>query len=981
MEKYKTALGWPLCGFISRYAKKTAFLFMLFFPLLSLGQHHAYQKFGVSDGLSTYRASQLLQDDLGRILVGTIDGLNVFDGYRFKNYSQGSNSMIYAMTQDQEGGLWYVSSHLEIFHFSNGKLSPHPANDSLARVYNNRKSLISSFSFIAGDTLVMGFHGAGYQLKIAADGTVKKVSKDKTAIYLCDTASSLFFGYFKKPGYATTKTVILNGQKLEIEEIDCYGKLIAAKGVHGEIVFTLGASLYVLAENKIVKQYTIEKNPISLKVAKNGDLWIGFKDGVEHRTPDGSSVIEYLLPNEFCSDILEDEEGNMWFATTKGLLKMLGRDVRHYSETDNGPIAQQFQPHIYSHQQSIYVVSNMGVFTLEGDSFIKKNLISRRERTKPIPENFHFMNNRGVLQINGDSSGYITPLEHRHLSLLFEEDGSYWSTRGFDLVYFDAKGNEVFDSKKAGFEIEKNKLDLFPFGRVHCKDSKGRIWASLGAGLYYYFQDSITLFQKSCEDFSLVRVNKMLEAQGVLWASTLENGLWAIYGDSTYHIGTENHLFTDKCRAFVQESDSVLWLATIKGLYRIEFYVKEGHLKYQVQILNEANGLLSTYVERAAFGSDRLWISSESGVTAINTKTLGTRNVPGPCIQLTRVRVGNEVRETATLASLTHQENNIGIDFIGITYLGDKRPTYAYRMLGSDSVWHTSADTSIQFSGLAPGDYQFQVRTINTAGLASYIPASLAISISKPYWQEWWFILAIIIGVQLVTASVLLTLTRLRRRTLLSEKNTLIAELKALRLQVNPHFMFNALNNIREMVNEGGSNQAPQQLLHFSQLMRKILNASRKETISLADEVDLIRSYLALAEARFQDRVTYNVEVSDEVMDIDEVVNIPPLITQPLIENALIHGASKALSGGHIDVLIDKVEDYIRCQIIDNGPGFESGNSSSAHASIGMSLIHDQIEKLNATRKRKIRFQIKSGADWNLENGGTCVQLEVPMDL
>lgn len=957
-----------------------AFFTLLFLPITALSQYHSYQKFGVREGLASYNSTKILQDAQGQMLIGTMNGLSVYDGYQLKNLKKGTGGWIFAMTIDRPGSVWFITATLKLFHYENEKLTEHPANDSLSMKYRSLCGPANSITALSNDTLLLGFQGGPYQLKVAPDGKIVPTKQEEPFIYLDNRGSSLLIGYFSTPSVKIAKGIILNEKKVVLEDILCNGRIKAAESKNGAIFLTVRNRLYRLQDERLVLVDDLKQEIIAIHLDAEGDVWLGLRSGVEHRSPDGTRIIERVLRKKFCTDIFEDREGNMWFSTSIGVFKMIGRDILHYSESDRAALVQELEPNIMIKNDSVILQSYTGFFRLIGDSFRKQEIIVKRERVAPDPSKFHFTYRLGLGQLNGNSLSFISPLHQNYRGALFDEDGSYWSCREQHLVHFDKDGEIIFDSEKEGFEIFKNKLNIVPFGRVHIRDHTGKLWMNLGANVYTFHNDSFELVEMKHGKYELVRAHRIMEQNGVMWASTLENGLWAIYGDSVHHLSTDNLLPSNNCRALVEESDSVFWLATFNGLLRIGHNVKDGELKYRVKHFHKNHGLESTYIMDANFGQGKLWVSFGEGVSGINTQRMSQRETSLPPIQIFRTKVGGNARSIEELTKLKHDENNIVIDFKGITHVGSEKPTYEYRMLGANDEWRLTADTSVQLAGLAPGDYEFHVRTINSIGMISANPAKLSIAIQKPYWQTWWFIASILVGLQLITVVVLLTISKFRRRALISEKNTLIAELKALRLQVNPHFMFNALNNIREMVNEGDSEQAPQQLLRFSQLMRKILNASRKEQISLADEVDLIRSYLAFAKTRFNDKVEYHIHLSEEVQAIDEVVNIPPLITQPIVENALVHGASKALDQGTIQVNISKIDEYIRCQIIDNGPGFKEEHKNSEHTSIGMSLIRDQIEKLNASRKKKIRFSILTGSQWNAETGGTCVQLEVPIE-
>lgn len=201
-----------------------------------------------------------------------------------------------------------------------------------------------------------------------------------------------------------------------------------------------------------------------------------------------------------------------------------------------------------------------------------------------------------------------------------------------------------------------------------------------------------------------------------------------------------------------------------------------------------------------------------------------------------------------------------------------------------------------------------------------------------------------------------------------------------LRAQMNPHFVFNAMSVIQSYIYDNDTKNSTRFLVNFSRLMRLILENSPKEFIPIRTEVEILEKYLAMQKLRFEDRFEYFIE-TDQVI-LDEFGIIPPMITQPFIENSIEHGQLHTVDGGYIRIEFRKVEGMLQIAISDNGIGIEASKEnkkSSAHKSMAMEITSERIENLNNKYKTTGFMKIEN---LNSErNTGTKVQISLPYKI
>ncbi len=211
---------------------------------------------------------------------------------------------------------------------------------------------------------------------------------------------------------------------------------------------------------------------------------------------------------------------------------------------------------------------------------------------------------------------------------------------------------------------------------------------------------------------------------------------------------------------------------------------------------------------------------------------------------------------------------------------------------------------------------------------------------------------------------------------------SVVLEQKLLRLQMNPHFIFNVQSNILNLINKKDNNSASRYLTKFSRLLRTTLESSRSDTIYLDDEVSMITDYLEMQNLLYDNRFEYKVIV-DEKLDTEDVT-IPPMLIQPFIENAIQHGIQHKDSMGHIIVRFIVKGNMLSCEIEDDGVGREKAweaeyKDKKTHKSLATEIISDRIKLINKKMKQKISMNIIDLKSDNNQPLGTKVVLDLPL--
>lgn len=269
-----------------------------------------------------------------------------------------------------------------------------------------------------------------------------------------------------------------------------------------------------------------------------------------------------------------------------------------------------------------------------------------------------------------------------------------------------------------------------------------------------------------------------------------------------------------------------------------------------------------------------------------------------------------------------------------------------FKLEGYEDGWQTGERAT--YTNLNAGNYTFKVRTMDQVGNVS-AEERMQVKVLPPWWRTWWFrILAALSLTALLYAFIRRTIANIQK-----ENNYKIrmaeSELTAIRSQMNPHFIFNCMTAIDGLIAKNEREKASEYLGKFSKLLRQVLQQSTKQFISLGEDLDTLNIYLQLEQLRIQDGFTYSIEADE---NLRHEVEVPPLLLQPIVENAIIHGLRpKQTEPKHLSIKCFHDKSNIHFEITDTGIGRKASAENNRlrnddHKSIGTQLTNDRLKML-----------------------------------
>lgn len=446
--------------------------------------------------------------------------------------------------------------------------------------------------------------------------------------------------------------------------------------------------------------------------------------------------------------------------------------------------------------------------------------------------------------------------------------------------------------------------------------------------------------------------------------------------------------------------------ANLKGLGIMCFYYSTGvrlfdykrNLEYKLSLSNKLISNLNPTILYANISqaNNLLFAGAELGVLQyipLNS-VIGVK--PPRACYLSGIQVYNRPYATDTLPEylhslrLSHHNNFLTLTFSSTEFSHQEDLEYRYRLSGVDKEWVYSnyLNRTISYQSLSPGKYRFYVSIRNEDGSWNDSNISLSVIITPAWWQTNGFkILAFVI-----VAALVLLIGRKRAQDIrnkeqqksLHEKKLMELEAKALRAQMNPHFVFNCLNSIKSLIQQNENEKAATYLTTFSKLIRTLFNNADKKEISLYDEIETCKLYLQLEAMRFDDRFSFAVNV-DNTIDTKSI-QVPALIIQPFIENAIWHGIVPGNGGGHVSLNVLRKIGTIEIVIDDNGIGRGAANKNKpiggfSHESKGVNLTQSRLELNNLLQQRQAKLEVIDKEDEKGMATGTTVIIEIGQEL
>ena len=246
-----------------------------------------------------------------------------------------------------------------------------------------------------------------------------------------------------------------------------------------------------------------------------------------------------------------------------------------------------------------------------------------------------------------------------------------------------------------------------------------------------------------------------------------------------------------------------------------------------------------------------------------------------------------------------------------------------------------------------------------------------------------WLIASTAIILVLLVILVFQRMKGAEKKKIIAEQQKSWLELKALRTQMNPHFIFNIINSIQSFVLKNDTRLSSEYLAQFSHLIRGVLENSRKEKITLAEEIDGLKNYIEFEDMRFPQRFVFDIRV-DKTIDSTQTF-LPPLLIQPYVENAIWHGLMHRREGeGKLIIIFEKSDGLIKCIVDDNGIGRKAANemkNKTGHRSLGLTIVNERIDLMNKMYHWGMKVEVIDKVDNDRQASGTRVELMIPLLL
>ena len=432
-----------------------------------------------------------------------------------------------------------------------------------------------------------------------------------------------------------------------------------------------------------------------------------------------------------------------------------------------------------------------------------------------------------------------------------------------------------------------------------------------------------------------------------------------------------------------------LWIGSMGVLYQID-PAKPDQAALRFNRTDGYTPYLKTHDAMVIDDDHTLWMGGFNGISALDLEAV-VMDTTRPLMHVSMMHVMKRNREKTKFAnpadvkqpiSISHLQDNITFDYTGAYFRSPDKTNYYYQLVGNDDEWIGPVKSrSANYTNLRPGNYRFQVKAENGNGFYSDV-VTVPFTVSAPFWATWWFYLSCAAIIALIVFQInRYLLDRVRKEEAIKrEFNDKLAqvEMEALRSQMNPHFIFNALNSIKHFILTNDKFTASEYLSNFSRLVRKILNNSKSSRISLEDELETLQLYIDMEKMRFPDKFTSEIIVDENVDVIG--VTIPPLILQPYVENAIWHGLMHKDGEGVLLLHVRGDDGHILCTIEDNGIGREKASliksKSALHKkSFGMQITRARIDMSDS----ESTVDIEDLMDENDQPLGTRVRILIPI--
>ena len=872
------------------------------------GQTSIFNVLDKSDGLPSNFVYRVLEDMDGYIWICTNNGVCKYDGKDMKCFDLTDglpDKDIFKITLDEIGRLWLIHASNKIAFIQNDSVHVIPTASvaSIQRQYYN-------YGARQGIQIGEEFHS------IAGDNSVKK-----------DTASSNHF-YANNLIWHDLHLTSPTNPKTEITEF---------------IVFDLNGNLIKILSEIVVEEESICQyhQPSNTFQIYNGNRLYIYDSLLNYQ-----EVLEIDLPNDLdVFSALKDRWGNLWVCTRNGL----------FFQSYNQRIHQiSFHPKVEDSNIINILNHNEGAIVIDDDGSIYKfvlnelQLLNKREINNTLIYNVELRDDELYM-----SSGQFG-LERMDVSVRSEYNFEHLISGTKKIVLTNK--DEMFScgNQLRVVDVKTNKYKSInkKYYKEIAYDYKNEdVWISTNDSLFI-FENRENIKLKMSILFPLIENIKYV-GNGKTIVTTFDSHVYICDNDACNEVELNNNAHVKSIKVY----DEKVWLNTNSGIYTTEESISDSIEISFILYFDFGPLQNNVIVNDILIKDEQILLGTENGLITINELKVPKTEISIP-ISIDNV---NGKKVEANEFTFKYDERNILIEYKA-KYFGNRNQlSYEYYLEGnnnSDIVRLYKEE--VRFNNLESGNYVFRVRAVDSFGNVSAFK-ELKIKIEKPWYHRpsvyiSGFLILLVLGYLVFK----FYLSRVQKKTALQQQFAEL-ELSALQSQMNPHFVFNAMNSIQNLITSNRPEEADLYVTRLATLMRKYLNNSREKYIRIDEEIEIVLLYVELEQLRFGKKISYHIDNRLDSQYASKLV--PATIIQPFVENSLKHGLFHKKTEGNLYLRLynDNINIYI--EIEDDGVGrrrvkeiHESNRRN--HMSTGMKSIESKLEVLRKLDKLDVEYSI-----------------------
>jgi ligand-binding sensor domain-containing protein len=987
------------------------YLFVIL-PCMVNAQSLHFKNYTGEDVLPSSNIYAAFQDSKGFMWFGTDRGVTRFDGYTFTNFTLKdglSDKEVFDFFEDSRGRVWFetmngkVSYYLDGDFFNAGNDSTLAPLDSKSYISMMREDTQHNIWITTVADGIICYHHDGTITRFFAENNFVKVHglffrRNEQEINLLTQEGTYYVRFNAELDSVIALEFTNVGKKVDANRMyrinDPYPRFLALGDQ--DILYKDYAQLYHcdLSKNTFDVPFVVDDG-VNIHSLSHDDenLWIGTTHGALLYTPKENKVLRKVLTKNMITDVVKDLEGNYWF-TTYGDGIFFSTSLEMFGFTsENGLVADKVTCLAKDPQNRVWIGYGRGKEDYVGGAIsyidgkkVKKVVLSEQAYfNKLITRNIFF--GYGHCWLATSQGVMLMEKENRDALLVY---GRYVVEREKDEIWFGA-GENLYRIKRSDFE--KVKIDLRTnrvneFSRVHQAtlhflsrpnhvkkmyvDSDKKLWITSDSEVLRLEDEKLQIVPSSKLGVT-VTINdmEMLPDKTMVMATGGEGVTFYKNDRVIKSIREDEGLSANICNAISIDDEGTIWVATNNGLNKITGYPD----RIAVDYLNVYDGILSNEVSDVLVSGDTVWVGTNKGLNFFHRKYIQKKKMsPRVYIESITVR-GIPIRKKEDLI-FGYRQNDIGIKYTGLLFNNGEPLVYRYKLHPSDP-WRFTKSTSVYLPELRPDEYEFMVEASGHSGHWSKV-ARIKFEIRGPFWKSALFITFMVLMTIAIISAAVYRHFKQQKKEIQRQHRVTLSELKSLRAQMNPHFLFNALNSIQGVLLKQNIEVTQDYLGRFGKLMRTILDHADKSSITIAEELESITNYLEIEQLRAK-QFQYEI-VIDPTLDV-YTREIPAMIIQPFIENSIWHGFAHQADDNRLLIkFTDTPVGETVIEITDNGIGRKKALSlrSSKHKSKGIQLVKERIDLLNYKAERKIRLEVIDLEDEHGNHPGTKVIIVIP---